>query len=717
MELLFELFPRLKFVDELAAKRGFFHWDLQFSDIFYDERSDDREALGGFNLIVGNPPWVKVEWDEKGVIGDFDPTIELRKLTAHQVQIVRSKAIEMHSKLVPAYIDEYVSSKAIQDYLNATQNYPLLGGVQANLYKCFLPQSWYALCCNGFAGFLHPEGLYDDPKGRLIRPELYSRLRAHFQFQNSLLLFPDIADRALFSVNIYGPPRQSPEFDHIANLFTGATVDACFEHSGMGPVLGIKNEKGVWETGGHRNRVIRIGQQSLSVFTESLDTGHGAAWEASLPAIHSTELVEIMRKFAGQSRRLRDIEGEYSCSRMWDETSALSDGFIRRETCFPERIEEWILSGPHIFVGNPFSKTPRRICTEKSHYDCIDLTAISDEYLPRTNYVPDCGIDIYRQRIPIVSWSADIGGSAKKLKSTGFYRHLNRRRVGPASERTLAAAIIPPEAGHIGSCVGTAFRSVSTLVDYQALCTSIPFDAYFKITGATDLHPVRIRQLPLVRCPLGLRNSLRVRAIGLNCLTTHYGALWESVWEDQLRSDYWTRTDRRLLNSYWNSLDSVWCRDSAFRTDYNRRQALVEIDVLVAMVLGLTLEELLTLYRVQFPVMREYEADTWYDTQGRIVFTPSKGLPGVGLPRKAQKHDINYGLITPERTASGIALGWEDVKHLKEGIVTRRILDDTLPGGPIERVIEYHAPFDRCDREEDYRAAWDEFSSRFGIKP
>ena len=110
--------------------------------------------------------------------------------------------------------------------------------------------------------------------------------------------------------------------------------------------------------------------------------------------------------------------------------------------------------------------------------------------------------------------------------------------------------------------------------------------------------------------------------------------------------------------------------------------------------------------------MRQYEADTWYDDYGRIVFTASKGLPGVGLPRKAVKGDISYSLRSPDTDHTGIALGWEDIRHLPEGTATRRIVDDTFPGGPIERQIEYRAPFDRRDREQDYRAAWHALGGR-----
>ena len=711
LEKLFELFPRLKFIDKFARESRFLHWDLQFSDIFYGARRDSR-ARQGFDLVVGNPPWIKVEWDEKGVIGDFDPLVEVRKFTATKLRRERSYVLQMWSGLRESFLREYGSYDATQNYLNAVQNYPLLKGIQTNLYKCFLPQAWNIVQDKGCTGFLHPEGVYDDPKGGRMRSAIYARLRRHFQFQNEKKVFP-IGNRVRFSVNVYGFSRANPSFDHLANLFDTLTVDACYDHCGSGPIPGIKNDEGGWDTAGHRRRILQIGSTELVTFAESIDAKGTPAMEARLPALHSVELMSMMCKFAAHPRRLRDLDEEYTCSLMFHETGAQSNDTIRRETRFPSGTREWILSGPHFFVGNPLNKTPRRGCRSHKDYDCIDLTVIPDDFLPRTNYVPSTRFKGYIQKTRPFSWG-DKSSGHNRCRVTDCFRNLNRGFIGPASERTLISVIIPPRVSHIDTCTGTAFANLLDLLDFHSLALSIPLDAFVKATGSPRALPALICQLPIPKLRSALRKSLHIRALGLNCLTIHYRELWESLWDSSFRADNWASTDNRLARRYFGSIGPTWSGTSVLRTDYERRQALVEIDVLASMALDLTLKELLTVYRVQFPVVRLNEAETWYDANGRIVFTVSKGLPGVGLPRKARKHDTKYGLITPERNESGLALGWEDIRGMREGIVTRRILDDTLPNGPFERVIEYHAPFDRCDREQDYRAAWDEFSRRFG---
>jgi hypothetical protein len=49
------------------------------------------------------------------------------------------------------------------------------------------------------------------------------------------------------------------------------------------------------------------------------------------------------------------------------------------------------------------------------------------------------------------------------------------------------------------------------------------------------------------------------------------------------------------------------------------------------MAFGMTLEQLKTIYHIQFPVLKSYELDTWYDANGRIVFTNNRSLTGVGF--------------------------------------------------------------------------------------
>ena len=84
-------------------------------------------------------------------------------------------------------------------------------------------------------------------------------------------------------------------------------------------------------------------------------------------------------------------------------------------------------------------------------------------------------------------------------------------------------------------------------------------------------------------------DSLKLRVLTLNCLTTHYTDLWQSCYQTIFNQDHWAKSDPRLPNDFFQQLTPDWQRNCALRTDYNRRQALVEIDVLAAMALGLTL--------------------------------------------------------------------------------------------------------------------------------
>ena len=65
-----ERFPWLDTVEEIAEDQGFFHWELRFAIVFAD---------GGFDLQVGNPPWVRPSWDENGVLAELDPWFELQE--------------------------------------------------------------------------------------------------------------------------------------------------------------------------------------------------------------------------------------------------------------------------------------------------------------------------------------------------------------------------------------------------------------------------------------------------------------------------------------------------------------------------------------------------------------------------------------------------------------------------------------------------------------
>jgi hypothetical protein len=700
-------FSRICTVEAAASRLRFFHWELAFADVF--------ASRGGFDLVLGNPPWLKIEWNEAGILGEVNPLFAIRKLNATEISKLRADAFARFPGLQEAWTAELEESEATQNFLNATHNYNLLKGMQTNLYKCFLPLSWKLNRNNGVAGLLHPEGPYEDPKGGGFRGTLYRRLRAHFQFANEHKLFEDVGNQAKFSINIYGCLRENVNFDNIANLFSPSTVDASYAHDGSGTVGGYKDEKGKWNTTGHSDRIVLIDDDQLEVFSKLYDEPGTPSLQARLPALHAGTLFSVMSKLAAFPRRLGDLREEYFSTQLWNETGAQQDQTIfrnqDRSAPFPESPEHWVLSGPHFHVANPFNQTPKSICSTHRAYEKINLELILDSYLPRTNYNP-CDNQIeYRNRVPRVPWHET--GQPSALPISDYFRVINREMIVSVWERTFLTALVPPGAGWIHTIIGHAFKDKNKLIAFLGWSHSIPVDFRVRTTGMGHANASLVDQLPI---PESLKSDIALRALALNCLTTHYAPLWEELFDPAFREESWSQPDNpRLPQGFFRDLTPQWQRHCALRSDYARRMALVEIDVLVAQELGLTLEELQLIYRVQFPVMQQYERDTWYDRHGRIVFTNSKGLVGVGLPRKRTRNAPEITLTQSDGRTRPIQ-GWDELRqlansgHLPDGsVATTTVTDDTLPGGPRQVQRRYEAPFALANREEDYKVAWEHF--------
>lgn len=276
--------------------------------------------------------------------------------------------------------------------------------------------------------------------------------------------------------------------------------------------------------------------------------------------------------------------------------------------------------------------------------------------------------------------------------------------LSQTGERTLIGTIISPKTMHLATVNSVIFKTNDILVELAGLFASLVYDFYIRTIGANDLYETR-----LVSFPLGIADkykpSIFARTLLLNCLTTAYSDLWQEMWDGAYKQETWSIDDSRLKP--FDQLHEDWAWDIPLRNYFERRQALVEIDVIAAMALGLTLEDLEMIYTIQFPVLQQNEADTWYDQKGNIVFTCSKGLTGVGLDRK--------------RNAKTGMLGWEDIRgeQIDENTYAGTSPTHThtidpkkseLYGG---QQVTYYAPYTKCNRIEDYRRAWAHFEKIF----
>lgn len=677
-------------VERQRRARRFFHPQLEFIEVF--------EERGGFDVIAGNPPWLKLEFNEKDVISELYPEVVIRSLTAPQVRAA-IRRFTSDPAMAALLGDERLEAAGSSAFIGAAQNYPLLKGQKANLYKCILEGSMaMASPSGGYIGIICQEGIYTDPNGVPFRKALYPRLRYHFQYANATKLFHDVSTTRIFGVQILGPAQPEIAFVSISNLYAPQTADDCLCHTGAGPVPGIKTPEGKWNTAGHRGRVVRVTLPVLALMASVFEQG-AEPESAKLAAVHAAEILEILRRLERHPHHLCDRECIISMcfNETIDRDKGIFTDFDKASQEADIDAYELIYKGPQFNLGNPFAAMPRPVVSYNGSYDPIALSELSDARPMRTLFKPALPLPRYKAAVRGFQTGQDAAGEPLYDSFIDHYKVAFRRLISNEQCRSLICAIIPKKSVHIDGVISTAFKSSINCVDLASLSMSLPMDFYLKVMKTDNLHDSRTQKFP-VGVPERLQAAMYARTLALNCLTPHYAELYEECWRPEYAAQTWSLPgDARLAP--FARLSPQWSRSVPLRGDFERRQALVELDVLACMALGLTLDDLLLMYRLQFPVLQANEAATYYDALGQIVFTTDGSQKGVGLTRPEWER-------ASAEAAEALAAGRPYTFTASEE------RGGLYPG----RTVAHPAPYTRPDREADYRRAWAHFEKLINDK-
>ena len=193
----------------IANREDFLHWEVAFPGVWH--RWQESRPQGGFDAIIGNPPWDRIKLQEVEWFATRAPDLALAPTAA-----ARRKGIQRLRDQGASLAAEFDAAKAqaesLSQVVRSGGDYPLLSGGDINLYSLFVERSMSLIKPDGFVGLLTPSGIYaDKTAARFFQSVSTSgRIGGLFDFENRRLgtdlppFFPDVDSRFKFCALILG---------------------------------------------------------------------------------------------------------------------------------------------------------------------------------------------------------------------------------------------------------------------------------------------------------------------------------------------------------------------------------------------------------------------------------------------------------------------------------------------------------------------------------
>lgn len=195
----------VKTVEEIARQYAFFHWHLAFPQVF---------ARGGFDVVLGNPPWERVKLQEQEFFASRHEAIAEAENAALRKKLI-AKLPESNPQLWRDWCEASRLAEGQSHFVRDSGRYPLCGKGDVNTYALFAEHNRAVLAPAGRAGFIVPTGLATDDTtkeyfGALVAGQ---ELAAFYSFENEEFVFPGVHHAFRFALLTVARGRGAPAAD------------------------------------------------------------------------------------------------------------------------------------------------------------------------------------------------------------------------------------------------------------------------------------------------------------------------------------------------------------------------------------------------------------------------------------------------------------------------------------------------------------------------
>ena len=188
----------------LMAEERFLNWQAAFPGVWTNLKNVEPD--GGFDAVIGNPPWDRIKLQQVEWFAARRPEIALVQRAADRKRMIA--ALETDGD--PLSRD---FAKASERAANATRmartcgDYPLLSRGDVNLYSLFVERAMTLVKPTGMVGLLVPSGIASDKTAAAFFQGVATegRLRALYDFENKKVFFPDVHASFKFCALVASP--------------------------------------------------------------------------------------------------------------------------------------------------------------------------------------------------------------------------------------------------------------------------------------------------------------------------------------------------------------------------------------------------------------------------------------------------------------------------------------------------------------------------------